>query len=173
VHDWGTAAEVKRDWLSSDPYFPCNAFDEKYQKGCWLNQAARIYQMYGNSLPATVQACDAVSNFQYLEWCFDNLSRQIHALTEGKVQRVFELCANLGYWRAEKCVNVNAGSFFSVGDAKTAIAVCSKTTPYFASLCFENIFSQARDVMTSGAEKQKICMQSGTYQQRCNEILKV
>lgn len=45
VHDWGTGKELSREWLSDDPYFPCNAFDEKYQKGCWLNQAARIYQM--------------------------------------------------------------------------------------------------------------------------------
>src|SRR3989344_3881664 len=23
VHDWGTGEELKRDWLSEDPYFPC------------------------------------------------------------------------------------------------------------------------------------------------------
>lgn len=173
VHDWGTSEEVKRDWISEDPYFPCNAFEEKYQKGCWLNQAARIYQMYGNSVEATVQACAQVANFTYSEWCFDNLSRQIHALTDGKVQKVFELCSYLGYWRAEKCVNVNAGSFFSVGDAKTAIEVCSKNTPYFASLCFENIFAQASEVLLSAAEKGRVCLQSGAHSRRCHEVLKV
>ncbi|MBI2594186.1 hypothetical protein HYW39_00650 [Candidatus Curtissbacteria bacterium] len=51
VHNWGTAETPKREWLKDDdPYFPCNAFGEKYQKGCWLNQAARIYQMEGGDL---------------------------------------------------------------------------------------------------------------------------
>src|SRR3990167_5856887 len=26
VHDWGTGNQPKRDWLSDDPYFPCNSF---------------------------------------------------------------------------------------------------------------------------------------------------
>ena len=50
VHDWGTSKAPKRDWLSNDPYFPCNAFEAKYQKGCWLNQAARIYQINSSDI---------------------------------------------------------------------------------------------------------------------------
>src|SRR3990167_10971976 len=69
VHDWGTGKEQKREWLSEDLYFPCNAFGEKYQKGCWLNQAARIYQKYNGDLVKTARTCEAVGNHQYTVWC--------------------------------------------------------------------------------------------------------
>ena len=108
VHDWGTAKQPKRDWISQDPYFPCNAFSEKYQKGCWLNQAARIYQMKGGDLVKTKDGCEAVGNSQYTAWCMDNLARQIHPLTNGNVNQVFSLCAQLdGSW-FDNCVVVNA-----------------------------------------------------------------
>src|SRR3989338_4451016 len=66
VHDWGEGKELVRDWLKDDdPYFPCNYFGEKYQKGCWLNQAARIYQMNNGDLVKTTQICETTGNEQY------------------------------------------------------------------------------------------------------------
>src|SRR3989344_8434648 len=89
VHDWGKGKEPVRDWISDDPYFPCNHFSEKYQKGCWLNQAARIYQMNNGDLAKTTQICEGTGNEQYTAWCMDNLARQIHPLTNGDPAKSF------------------------------------------------------------------------------------
>lgn len=163
VHDWGTREQPKRDWISEDLYFPCNAFGEKYQKGCWLNQAARIYQKYSGDLVKTKETCEKIGNKQYTIWCMDNLARQIHPLTNGEVNKVFEMCAELGdSWR-DSCVVVNAGSFFSVGDADSAIFICKSINNYSAFDCFNNVISQISSEPLDSSEKRNLCRKIGGY----------
>ena len=143
VHDWGTGKAPVRDWLKDDdPYFPCTAFGEKYQRGCWLNQAARIYQMYNGDITKTAKACEGIGNRTYVEWCFDNLARQIHPLTNGDTTQVVPLCSQLGdYWR-EGCIIVNAGAYYSVGGRKESLAVCNQLAKQPQNICFEKIMGQ-------------------------------
>jgi len=142
VHDWGTANKPIRDWLKDDDYFfPCNGFGEKYQKGCWLNQGARIYQMEKGDLAASAQICDTVENSSYRDWCFDNLARQIHPLTESDIGRVWSLCTLLGQNRAEGCVMINAMSYYSVGDRPLGIDVCNTMAPPARSFCLEPVIN--------------------------------
>jgi len=159
VHDWGTGKTPKRDWLSNDPYFPCNAFPEKYQRGCWLNQAARIYQLFGGDLVKTAQTCKAIGNDQYTYWCLDNLSRQIHAMTNGDVARVFALCQTLGAdWR-DQCVVVNAGAFYSVGGRGQAMEVCHLVVAETKAACYQNVFGQMVYDTITYSEKLDLCKQ--------------
>lgn len=158
VHDWGKDKTPKRDWLKDDdPYFPCNAFGDKYQRGCWLNQAARIYQMYQGDIVKTAKACEATDNRQYTEWCFDNLARQLHPLAESNLDRVFELCAKLGdYWR-EGCIIVNAGAYYSVGGRNEGITLCSRLGQPAQSVCFEKLTGQIVGDTVGREERHAIC----------------
>ena len=168
VHDWGTDKAPKRDWLSKDPYFPCNAFSEKYQKGCWLNQAARIYQMENGNLEKTAKICQAITNSQYVTWCMDNLSRQIHALTNGQVAQVFNLCATEGnYWR-ENCIVINAGSYYSVGDFNSSLTICNQLTQAPHDACMQLVSSQIVSDNIDQTEKRDRCQQlGGIYGNTC------
>ena len=169
VHDWGKEnTKPKRDWLSNDPYFPCNAFGEKYQKGCWLNQAARIYQMNQGDIVKTATLCEHIGNSQYTAWCFDNIARQIHPLTNGDINKVFPLCEMLGgYWR-ENCISVNAGSYYSVGDRQAGIAICNRIIPPAKSACFQNITGQLAAEPLSSLEKERLCkLMQGEFSQMC------
>lgn len=157
VHDWGTNKAQKRDWLSEDPYFPCNAFEEKYQKGCWLNQAARIYQMNGNDLVKTSQLCQEVGNEQYTAWCMDNVARQIHPLTNGDPAQSFKLCRMEGTKWYDNCLVVNAGSFYSVGGRDQAIFICQNVPPALKAQCYSGILSQIPNDSIVKEEKVKIC----------------
>lgn len=167
VHDWGTAEQPKRDWISQDPYFPCNAFSEKYQKGCWLNQAARIYQMKDGDLVKTKEGCEAVGNSQYTAWCMDNLARQIHPLTNGDINQVFNLCAQLGDYWMENCEVINAGSFFSVGDPDSAITICkiliSSASPGAVQACFDNVIGQVASYPMDDSHRGELCRKIGGY----------
>ncbi len=160
VHDWGTDNAPKREWLKDDdPYFPCTAFDEKYQQGCWLNQAARIYALNNGDIAKTREQCEQIGNPKYTEWCIDNLARQIHPITAGQVGKVYELCRQVGpYWQ-EKCVVVNAGSYYSVGDPQTAIAVCrGQLSPPAKTDCYQTVLGQlVADINLSASEKKKLC----------------
>lgn len=170
VHDWGTDSAPKRDWLSEDPYFPCTEFEEKYQKGCWLNQAARIYALVGGDIVKTRESCEQAGNPQYIEWCIDNLARQIHPLTAGDVEKVFELCSQVGPYWYEKCVVVNAGSYYSVGDPTAAITVChGALSPPAKADCYNTVLGQlVPDINTDRAGKEELCrsMEEG-YRDHC------
>ncbi|MDO8619003.1 MAG: hypothetical protein Q7R49_03630 [Candidatus Daviesbacteria bacterium] len=157
VHDWGTDKEVNRDWLSEDPYFPCNAFEEKYQKGCWLNQAARIYQMNGGDVVKTAEICTSAGNTQYVQWCMDNLARQIHPLTNGDPAKTFALCQEEGLDWYDNCLVVNAGSFYSVGGRDQAIFICQNVPPDLKPDCYQNIISQISSDPISKDQKNFLC----------------
>ena len=157
VHDWGKNKEVKRDWLSQDPYFPCNAFEEKYQKGCWLNQAARIYQMNNGDVAKTAQLCQEIGSDQYTKWCMDNLARQIHPLTNGDPARAFVLCQQEGQDWYDDCLVVNAGSFYSVGGREQALFICQNIPPHLKTECYNRVIGQIASDPIEIALKQSLC----------------
>lgn len=168
VHDWGTGKEVKRDWLSEDPYFPCNYFSEKYQKGCWLNQAARIYQMNNGDVVKTTKLCEEIGNTEYTAWCMDNVARQIHPLTLGNPLMTFQLCQQVGPDWYNKCVLVNAGSFYSVGGRDEAISICSKVPENLKPECYQGLIGQIVSDPIKKDEKEKICAKLGQpYSSAC------
>ncbi|OGH39546.1 MAG: hypothetical protein A3B41_00235 [Candidatus Levybacteria bacterium RIFCSPLOWO2_01_FULL_37_26] len=157
VHDWGTNKEQKRDWLSDDPYFPCNYFEEKYQRGCWLNQAARIYQMNNGDIVKTTQICEGAGNEQYTEWCMDNIARQIHPLTMGDPVKTFQLCQQVGEKWYNNCVIVNAGAFYSVGGREEAIFICSQVPPELKNECYQRIIGQIIADPIEKNTKEELC----------------
>lgn len=177
VHDWGTGKEDTRAWLSEDPYFPCNAFEEKYQRGCWLNQGARIYQMEKGDIQKTAELCQKIDNPQYVEWCMDNLARQIHPLTNGDISRVFSLCPLVGdAWR-EHCVSVNAGAYYSVGGRQEAIAICQRVISATKPKCYSLVSSQISSDPIDKEQKEILCRQfEQPFQNQClsgvNQVLK-
>ncbi len=174
VHDWGTGKAQKRDWLKDDdPYFPCTAFGEKYQKGCWLNQAARIYQMYQGDIEKTAHACEQTGNPTYTEWCFDNLARQIHPLTNGDIKKVFELCPKLGGFWTEGCIIVNAGAYYSVGGREAGFKICAQLGQPAQNVCFEKLMGQVIGDTISVEEKLKFCKELPEgYKKSCQDALK-
>ena len=158
VHDWGTDQEQVREWLSDDdPYFPCNYFSEKYQRGCWLNQAARIYQMNNGDIVKTSELCQAVDNSEYVAWCMDNVARQIHPLTLGDPAKSFELCQQEGADWYDNCLVVNAGSFYSVGGRDQAIFICQNVPPQLKTECYQRVIGQIISDPIDAEQKQALC----------------
>ncbi|MBI2028697.1 MAG: hypothetical protein HYT07_03770 [Candidatus Levybacteria bacterium] len=157
VHDWGTGKEQIRDWISDDPYFPCNAFPEKYQRGCWLNQAARIYQMNNGDIVKTSELCQTVENEEYEAWCMDNVARQIHPLTLGDPAKSFELCQQEGQDWYDDCLVVNAGSFYSVGGRDEAIFICQNVPPHLKDECYQRVIGQIASDPIDVNQKQMLC----------------
>lgn len=168
VHDWGKGKEPVRDWLSDDPYFPCNYFEEKYQKGCWLNQAARIYQMNGGDMKKTSELCQESGNEQYEEWCMDNVARQIHPLTNGDPAKSFELCKDAGEKYYDNCLVVNAGSFYSVGGRSEAIFICQNTQEHLKGECYQRVIGQISSDPIDKNQKEFWCQKiEPSFQREC------
>jgi hypothetical protein len=172
VHDWGTEEAPKRDWISDDPYFPCNAFEEKYQQGCWLNQAARIYQMESGDIKKTSEICQQVGNKQYEVWCMDNVARQIHPITQGDPAKSFELCKDAGENYYKNCLVVNAGAFYSVGGRDQAIFICKNVPSELKQECYGTVLGQVGGDSIDQSSKQKLCQtMEQPFQQQCLSFL--
>jgi len=172
VHDWGTGKEQERDWISEDPYFPCNYFGEKYQRGCWLNQAARIYQMNNGDLVKTSSLCQEAGNEEYEAWCMDNLARQIHPLTNGDPAKSFELCKQAGQKYYDNCVIVNAGSFYSVGGRDQAIFICQNVPPDLKPECYQRVTGQIVSDPIDKKDRENLCQRLETpYNNQCLSTL--
>ncbi len=168
VHDWGTDKAPVRDWLSDDSYFPCNYFGEKYQQGCWLNQAARIYQMNQGDVVKTSQICQETGNEQYTAWCMDNLARQIHPMTNGDPSKAFELCTKEGENWVNNCLVVNAGSFYSVGGRDEAIFICKNVSSDLKPECYERLIGQIVSDPIEKTQKLEICRKiESPFQTQC------
>lgn len=126
----------------SDPYYPCNAVPEKYQGGCWANQATLAYQLFGGDLKKVASFCDTVERAEYQKICYHNFARQIHPLTEGKTERAVELCQNAtGKWQ-DQCLITLVDAAFSVGDReRMPYEICAAIkNPGNKDLCYERLF---------------------------------
>ncbi len=117
--------------------------------------------MHEGNVEKTRDVCEKIGNRQYTEWCIDNLARQIHPLTEGSVEKVYQLCQQVGPYWYEKCVVVNAGSYYSVGDPQAAITVCrGQLSPPAKADCYQTIMGQlVADINRDGPAKEQLCQQ--------------
>jgi hypothetical protein len=140
VHD-GLPSEKR--WLSdTDIYYPCTdpRLPEKYLSGCWANQATLIYQRFRGDLRKTALACDGVENPSYRNTCYNNLYRQIHPLTAGKLDRVFSVCSvATGKDRQDECILTNMISYWSVGDREIPFDICGKATGLIKDKCLTRL----------------------------------
>ena len=160
---WGVHNGVpsEKRWIKEDDiYYPCNnpSIPEKYLRGCWSNQATLIYQRYKGDLRKTALACDAVEKLEYRDTCYNNFARQIHPLTEGKIAKVFSLCATAtGKARQDECLLVNINAYWSVGDRELPFRICSATGE-LKEKCFKQLAGMIDYYYgAKPAEKEKYC----------------
>lgn len=147
---WGVhnGTPSKDRWVSeTDIYYPCTdpRIPEKYLAGCWSNQATLIYQHYKGDLEKTALACEAVENEVYRDTCYENLSRQIHPLTQGRKEKVVSLCSiGTSAQRRDNCILTNMSAYFSVGDRVLPEQICNMTKGELKDRCFERLNSMIK-----------------------------
>lgn len=126
---------------ADDPRYPCNAVPEKYQNGCWANQATLMYQLFSGDLQKVALACDAVKNEQYKKTCYNNLARQIHPLAGGDITETVKLCSVAGETWKDYCLLTVAGAAFSVGDrAVMPYQICATLQEESKKTCYTTLF---------------------------------
>jgi hypothetical protein len=174
VHDWETGKAPVRDWLSDDdPYFPCNQFGEKYQEGCWANQASRIFHLNRGDLAQTTKDCDSIGNEQYTYWCVDSLARQINSLTYGNPLATFEICKQMGTHWYDTCVLINAGAYYSLTGRDEAIAICAEASSGLKIDCYNGLISSISSDPIEQSEKELLCQKiEPQFINQCLEAIK-
>ena len=173
---WGVhgGKPSQKRWLKPDePAYPCTdpRIAERYQTGCWANQASVMYQMFGGDLKKTAEGCDSVTNETYRRTCYNNFARQIHPLTEGRADRAFELCQNASgeEWQ-NYCLITIAESAFAVGDReRIPFEICARIAPEAKPNCHQKLIGLIAAHAAAGAERQTFCrrLREATWQEQC------
>lgn len=144
-----------------DPYYPCNAVPEKYQGGCWANQATLMYQLFEGDLKKVAEGCDAIADKEHQQICYGNFARQIHPMTQGALIPAIQFCDNAtGAWKDE-CLITLVGAAFSVGD-RTALPyqICAHmagTNSPITKRCTETLFGLIASYSKSDSDKSVFC----------------
>lgn len=137
-----TGSPSKDQWVSeTDNLYPCNStkIPEKYKKACWSNQPSRMYMMFKGDIRKIGKVCLTVSNKDYQSTCFDALSRQIHPLTAGSVDKTFYYCSLLPADWLNSCISSIAKAAFSVGDRSTPFEICARAREKDKNMCYNNL----------------------------------
>lgn len=158
VHEDGKPSKDR--WLKDgDPIYPCNEakIDYIYINACWSNQPMRMYQMFKGDLGKAGRVCLQVSDKTHQVTCFDGLARQIHPLTQGSVDKTFQLCDLMPESWVSPCVISITKAYFSVGDHETPFQICSRTSGDSQKSCYEQLASVISGYILDGKERSKFC----------------
>lgn len=160
VHDNGKPSEDQ--WVDpNDPVFPCNdhRIAEKYIKACWSNQPMRMFQMYNEDIAKVAKECLLVGNHTYQETCFDALARQIHPLTDGNVEKTFDLCnLNPAPWN-NACIISVARASFGIGDRRIPFELCLRIESKAKKSCYLKLEDVIKAYYAPGNERNTVCNQ--------------
>lgn len=174
---WGVHNGVPspKRWVKEDDlYYPCNdsRIPIKYLNGCWANQATLIYQRFNGDLKKTAQACDGVLMPEYQKTCYHNFARQIHPLSQGQAEKVFELCQNASgaYWQ-NFCLITILGAAFSVGDQeKLPFEICRSMGGHNQAVCYQELLGLIQFYAQEDLpRRQELCKRilEESWQEKC------
>jgi hypothetical protein len=156
VHEDGMPSPDR--WVKEDDsFYPCNdkRIDKKYHLGCWSNQPALMYQQFRGDIAKVGRECNRVPDPENKKMCFNGLARQIHPVTAGITDRVFEMCGLLPAEWNNYCVNANALAYFGVGDRELPFEICNRVSQEENKAeCYQGLIGFIRN---SGENYDKLC----------------
>lgn len=139
VHD-GTPSPDR--WVDEkDPMFPCSdsRIKDEYRLACWSNQPSWLYQVYNGDVGKVGQQCLKVTPQNLKDMCFNGLARQIHPVTQGSTDKVFELCGKMPEGWSDFCSNTISHAAFSVGDRRMPFEICNRLTGPGQDTCYQQL----------------------------------
>lgn len=170
LHD-GNGPSPDRWVKDSDPVYPCDdkRIDSKYLLACWSNQPSLMYQQFRGDLKKVADQCAKITPANLEDMCYNGLSRQIHPIAAGSLDKTFQLCSLLGGQWTDYCININDTASFSVGDRSLPFAICEKIDAAGKDQCYQGLVGMINAYAKSPDEHSSWCdkVTDSTWQERC------
>lgn len=128
----------KRDINPSDPNYPCNKLDRKYQSDCYVMQTSLMFE-YGMTIDQISESCLKATPFE--AQCFTSLGRDLsNYVRSGSIEYVISSCENHSSDYSINCVN---GTIYALidnyWDPRLAHKFCDQlTSSDLRTMCFSN-----------------------------------
>ncbi len=126
-------------WIDeNDPLYPCydERIDPKFRTACIGNAMPLMLAFFNGSLKKSGELCLTLDNISEKKSCFNGLSRQIHPMTFGNNDKVFELCRLMPEQWSDLCLMDIAVSDISVGGRELAAEICNSVKDGLSGECF-------------------------------------
>ena len=125
MHGGEQLAFENLDLKTEDPYYPCNAVDERYKKACYVMQSTQIHRLSRGDMKKVAQIC-AEAEPSYREECFFSMGRDIHAKTKGNPEKEIVLCNVAPVEYRKNCISAVAANTFwgGFGETENALTLC-------------------------------------------------
>jgi len=159
-------------WIDNDdPLYPCydSRIDQKYRLGCLANTATLMLKTFNGNLTKSGEVCFSIADSQERRGCFNNLARQIHPMSFGQVDKVYELCGYMPEEWINFCLTDVAISDISVGGRELAFEICNKIDKDKSDECYNRVLGTLYAYVPDPLEFRNVCsnIQDSKGQQKC------
>lgn len=146
-------------FLSTDPQFPCNAIDVKYQSSCYFLQTSRMIAIFGPDFQKIANECSNVPQ-TFQQSCFGSMGRDVGGVTRGRPAEAIKNCSNApdGQHRLACLSGAVQDTFWVPEGQDEAIAFCKllKATSQ-KNVCYATIIPRAPEVIFEKANLVAFC----------------
>lgn len=171
-----TGVPSPKRWVKQqDSYFPCNSPILTPVQGiaCWSNQPLLLFQRTNGDIAKVAEVCESLKVSDNRTMCFNGLSRQIHPLADGSVDKTVELCGQLPTRWSGYCISAVASAAYTVGDRSMPFALCKQLDGEEKKECSEGLFPLIASVSQIGTpERVNLCSHmEETLHRACQEYI--
>ena len=124
-----------------------------------------MFQFFRGDIKKVGQECHKLSDPGFKRNCFNALARQIHPLTDGKTERVFEMCKLMpGEW-VDYCIATNAVAYLGVGDTELPFDICEEMQDPGRGECYKALIGPMKFLNVDLCDK----ISDETWRNKCKQ----
>jgi hypothetical protein len=142
---------------ADDPFYPCSALGNRYQRECWKYQSVVLMIRAGNDFGAAARAC-AGAPASRAEWCFEGLGIQAGGLSLHDVDAILALCALAPPAGRVPCIRGAADYLFAEAQStESAFELCARSSPASRDGCFERVGLRIGQAHAHTEDREREC----------------
>jgi hypothetical protein len=147
---------------AEDPFYPCNAVDDKYGAECYMMSSAVILANNGYNIAAAFTTClNAPSKF--IPTCYQSMGRDISGYTLHNPQKSLELCSLGDIKYRNHCFFAVAKQLIDVqGLTEQAFGFCRLAPQDSKENCYVGIGEMVATLYTNLATRSSECAKAET-----------
>ena len=121
---------------ASDPHYPCNAVEKRYQRSCYMMQTSAMLTFNGYDFEKTFRECEKAPA-DLIETCVRSLGRDVSGYTLTNAERVRTLCLLGQPHLIGQCFRGAAKDFgFTHASPQRSIALCRVVDGPYTPDCY-------------------------------------
>lgn len=141
----------------SDPHYPCNAVEPRYQRACYMMQTSAMLTFNGYDFVKTFKECERAPA-DLIETCARSLGRDISGYTLTNAERVRTLCLFGPPHLIGQCFRGAVKDFgFTHASAQRPIALCRIVDGPYKADCYSAVQEFLVDFHADQAKRDQEC----------------